>query len=544
VFRCSYTWDLSALADGNFFVVLTGTDSNGSRVDNSDNNFAVANDSSPPVTTSDYNNAWQNVDANVVLTCSDASGCLLTQFRLDSDSSDVVSMGGWQTFDQNILITSDGNYAIDFNSTDIRSNRETTNRIYVLVDKSLPSLFLTITRLTVTGLTASFSYTASATSGIKKYWISTDNGDSFADNGVNTTYSFSISSAVSLPHTKRVYIKAQNNADVNTAANSFPVTFESASGVPLDHCGNNFCEKTESAITCPNDCPAWCGDRACTGTENNLSCPVDCALGCGNRVCEASESVISCPADCGGSEVVSRRLIGETKVSPGNVSELSDLPGLFGLSIQGVQSALGFVSVKRSVVVESIRTGGKVVEQSRVILELTNVSGSALKNVVVYEVLPEKFADLARSDIPFDRIAGSTAISFTVPGLLSQQTVVIEYVFPVALTSEDVLLFVYPFAVAATSSTDMEVRSNQCVLTSDCASSSACVASRCVKGSCYAIKFPDGEPCDVGSVCKAGVCIKVASSQNPMDESDPILWVSVAVIVLALGAIGYEYFKK
>ncbi|MBS3061321.1 MAG: hypothetical protein J4215_01945, partial [Candidatus Diapherotrites archaeon] len=202
-----------------------------------DVNFAISNDSTAPVTTVDYNNAWQNVDANVVLTCVDPSGCLLTQFRLDSDSSDVVLMGGWQTFDSNILVSSDGNWAIDFNSTDLVGNRETTNRVYVLIDKSLPTLSLTVTSVKTVGLSATLSFLGSSESGIKKYWISSDGGTTYSDNG-------------------------------------------------------------ENASSCPLDCPNVCGDRACTHVENSFSCPFDCAVGCGNGICDVRESKQTCPRDC------------------------------------------------------------------------------------------------------------------------------------------------------------------------------------------------------------------------------------------------------
>src|SRR3989338_3913776 len=302
VFRCSYSWNTTTVLDGNYFIRLAGTDTNDTAIDFSDANFVVSNDSTAPVTSADYNNAWQNVDANVVLTCVDASGCSLTQFRLDSDSSDVVSMGSWQTFDQNILITSDGNWGIDFNSTDTVGNRETTNRVYVLIDKSLPTLSLTVTSVRTAGLSATLSFLGSSESGIKKYWISSDGGTTYSDNGTTETYSFSISSSVSLPHTRRVYIKAMNNADINTAAQSVDVLFEPAGGGSTSvSCGNNICEVDENASVCPLDCPNVCGDRACTHTENNFSCPFDCAIGCGNGICDVQETIQSCPRDCGGS---------------------------------------------------------------------------------------------------------------------------------------------------------------------------------------------------------------------------------------------------
>ncbi|MBS3060947.1 MAG: hypothetical protein J4215_00005, partial [Candidatus Diapherotrites archaeon] len=255
VFRCSYSWNTTTVLDGNYFIRLAGTDTNDTAIDFSDANFVVSNDSTAPVTSADYNNAWQNVDANVVLTCVDPSGCSLTQFRLDSDSSDVVLMGGWQTFDANILLSSDGNWGIDFNSTDTVGNAETTNRVYVRIDKSLPSLSLTVTSVKTTGLSATLSFLGSSESGIKKYWISSDGGTTYSDNGTTETYSFSVSSATQLPHTRRVYIKAMNNADINTAAQSVDVLFEPAGGGSTSvSCGNNICEVDENASVCPLDC--------------------------------------------------------------------------------------------------------------------------------------------------------------------------------------------------------------------------------------------------------------------------------------------------
>jgi hypothetical protein len=411
VFRCSYSWDLSALADANYFIVLTGIDSNGSRVDNSDNNFAVANDSVAPTTTADYNNAWQNTDANVGLTCTDTSGCALTQYRIDSDSTSSVSMGVWTTYSgAGILFSSDGNWAIDYNSTDARGNRETTNRIYVLIDKTLPTLSLTITNLTVSGLSASFSYSGSATSGIKKYWISSDGGSTYEDNGSNTDYSFSISPSVKLPHTQRVYIKAQNNADVNTAAQAVDIKFESASGGTTKLCGNNVCDPSETAAICPLDCDSVCGDHACTHIENNSTCPIDCAVGCGNQICESTESSANCPVDCG------YTYDDENPSTP------------------------------------------------------------------PVEIIPQTNPDTGAP--------------------------------------------------------------RQCAKNPDCEDDNLCTANRCIKGTCYAIHYPDGEPCDVGSVCQNHACIKIAKPYIPPAQADPIFIVSVAVILLVLGAIAFEYLKK
>jgi hypothetical protein len=411
VFRCSYAWNTDPITDGNYFIALTGTDSNGSRVDNSDNNFALANDSTAPTTTADYNTAWQNTDANVGLTCTDTSGCSLTQYRIDSDATSSVSMGAWTTYTgAGISITSDGNWAIDYNSTDTHNNRETTNRIYVLIDKTLPTLSLTITNLTITGLSTSFSYSASATSGIKKYWISTDGGTAYIDNGTSTDYSFSIGSNVQLPATVRVYIKAQNNADINTAAQAIDIKFESASGSTTKLCGNNVCDASEHASTCPLDCESICGDKACTHIENPNTCPIDCAIGCGNQTCESTESSATCPVDCG------------------------------------------------------------------------YTYDDENPNTPPIDIVPE-----------IDPNTGTP---------------------------------------------------KQCSKNADCEDNNLCTANRCIKNICYAVYYPDGEPCDVGSVCQNHACIRITKPFTPPTQTDPVFIVSVVVILLVLGTIAFEYFKK
>jgi len=134
--HCS--WDLNIhptlVSDNNYFILLVVDDGTATSFNASDNSFMV--DNTAPNTVADYNANWQAGDANVTLSCSDGSGsgCLVTKYRLDSDGGSGVSMGAWQTYDTNILITADGNYAIDFYSMDVAQNIEGINRIYVLID--------------------------------------------------------------------------------------------------------------------------------------------------------------------------------------------------------------------------------------------------------------------------------------------------------------------------------------------------------------------------------------------------------------------------
>ncbi|GEM_PF-2172716 len=550
VFVCAYAWDTTSSPDGNYFIVLTASDSNGSGADASDNNFQVLQDSAAPTTSADYNAAWQNVDANVVLTCSDGSGsgCSVTKYRLDTSSGTTVSLGSWTTFDSNILISSDGNWAIDFNSTDVRGNIESTNRIYVLIDKSLPTLSLTITSLTVTGLSAVFSYSGSATSGIKKYWISTDGGSTYADNGTNTSYTFSIDPNVRLPYRHRVYVKATNNADVNTASASFDVMFESASGSPDNKCGNNLCDGKETAATCPKDCPAVCGDRACTHTENVDNCPNDCIVGCGNRICEANETLQSCPVDCGSEGILQETRLNATQSSPSSIDGLESFLESIGIVDRAdAERALKGISVKRFFVRQLVAGTLGVREQTKVVLVITNQTDAPFKNILIAERVPSLvLSDVSEvsSVFPFDLFSGSGAVVFTVPGLFANQTIVLDYVLASGLSESQAALFDLPFAFSVTDATVEEVEQTKCSADLDCSQNNRCALNRCIRNSCYAVNFPEGEACDIGSVCRRGVCTSVVSAYRLPEGIDWLLVATAVVIIALLGVIGREYFKK
>ncbi|MAF79995.1 hypothetical protein CL629_02860, partial [bacterium] len=129
-------------------------------------------DSTAPTTGWDGNhNTWQNTDANVTLSCVEADTNCLTMFRLDTDATSTVSYGSWTTYDQNIFFGDDGNWAIDFNSTDYASNVEDTNTFYILVDSTTPATPTITTPTAPHTPDINLTYTATdATSGIKKYW--------------------------------------------------------------------------------------------------------------------------------------------------------------------------------------------------------------------------------------------------------------------------------------------------------------------------------------------------------------------------------------
>lgn len=97
-------------------------------------------DTNKPSTSADVNSSkGYSSTITITLTCSDgsgASGCDVTAYRLDSDASDSVSMGSWIAGNSinTAVFGSDGNYAIDFNSTDKAGNIESTKQAYFLRD--------------------------------------------------------------------------------------------------------------------------------------------------------------------------------------------------------------------------------------------------------------------------------------------------------------------------------------------------------------------------------------------------------------------------
>lgn len=130
--RCHYSWNTNTPSDGNYFIdINVFDDSDSNSWDSSDASFMVDN-TDPTTTITDYNAGWQSIDQNIILSCSDTtSGCASTYYRIDS--------GTWISFDSNILFSTDGNYQLDYNSTDNTGNIETTNTTWVAIDSVNPT---------------------------------------------------------------------------------------------------------------------------------------------------------------------------------------------------------------------------------------------------------------------------------------------------------------------------------------------------------------------------------------------------------------------
>ncbi|AJF60122.1 MAG: fibronectin type III domain-containing protein [Candidatus Diapherotrites archaeon] len=127
---CSYSWNTTGAADGNYFIDVNVVTSIDSAEDSSDNDFRV--DNTAPSTSSDVNSGtWQKFDFTITLTCTDSGGCSSTAYRVDS--------GAWST-GNSVSITTDGNHQVDFNSTDLARNVESTKTVYALRDTTIPTI--------------------------------------------------------------------------------------------------------------------------------------------------------------------------------------------------------------------------------------------------------------------------------------------------------------------------------------------------------------------------------------------------------------------
>src|SRR3989338_6738382 len=108
---------------------------------------SITLDTNAPDTSDDLNsNSAYQWDVTVTFSCSDSpAGCSATRFRIDTNPSDTVdfSASSWvsgTSFNTatRLEISGDGNWAIDYNSTDNAGNVESPNRAYFVKDSTDP----------------------------------------------------------------------------------------------------------------------------------------------------------------------------------------------------------------------------------------------------------------------------------------------------------------------------------------------------------------------------------------------------------------------
>lgn len=138
---CTFDFNIisTLVADNNYFLTVDLNDS--ANVDTNSHDVSFVVDNTDPFTHAvDYNQGiWQNNNASQVLSCIDpTAGCFITQYRLDTDDTNAISMGAWTVYSSAIAINNDGNFSLDINSTDRSGNMEDTNRLHYPIDKIAP----------------------------------------------------------------------------------------------------------------------------------------------------------------------------------------------------------------------------------------------------------------------------------------------------------------------------------------------------------------------------------------------------------------------
>jgi fibronectin type 3 domain-containing protein len=131
---CSYDWNTTGIADGNYLFRVTVSDDEGaSASDESDANFTVDNTAPATTVAVTWSGSQNASDATITLGCSDATaGCKETSYRVDS--------GSWETYSAAFVISSDGNHLVEFYSTDNAGNTEAAQQTSVFIDQSGPSI--------------------------------------------------------------------------------------------------------------------------------------------------------------------------------------------------------------------------------------------------------------------------------------------------------------------------------------------------------------------------------------------------------------------
>jgi len=138
--RCFYdvNWNF---ADGNYYLdinIYTQSDIN--FVDSSDSSFYI--DNTYPAVSVDWNNFWQQTDANVLLSVTEASNNFDLNISIDTDPTDTITYADTNTYhaDSNVLITADGNYSIKIELSDVAGHILDTNTVEVLKDSLIPDV--------------------------------------------------------------------------------------------------------------------------------------------------------------------------------------------------------------------------------------------------------------------------------------------------------------------------------------------------------------------------------------------------------------------
>ncbi len=445
------------------------------------NNKYVLLDTVNPSTSWDGNhNTWQAFDANITLTCNDAtSGCSLTQYRLDTTSSATINYGPWQTYSQKILVNYDGNYAIDFNSTDTATNRESTQTFYVLVDKTLPTVTITNTETSVSSSPFVMTYTGSDSNGsITKYWVSSD-GNTYIDNALNTSYTFGFDTSTS--STRTYYVKATDTSDRNSSVASISISYT----LPTSGSNQQFV----------------CGDGSCDGSENGLTCA----------------------ADCGTNNVIKETIFTETfqQSIPEDLVSFLENAGITNDEISQTIELQKELTINRTITGTKLKEGNVIQYQTDVRIQLTNNSNAVLSESYFVENIPKSIvenASLIHSTKSFTILKNDPLIQFSMGTIQPGETIEVQYYIPMLISESQAKEFSQGALIADfTPQPATDLCANVY-----CEDNNPCTNNSCTNGTCSYAIVSDGLTCGSNKQCINGTCQEWTVTDNTPSIPLPI----------------------
>ncbi|VVC00679.1 Uncharacterised protein [uncultured archaeon] len=425
------------------------------------------------------------------LVCTDKnSGCLRTAYRLDTDANSEVSFGAWQTFTPSIenahgiVVSSDGNYAIDFNSTDNAGKVEPTNRAYVTLDKNAPAISITSpgNGSSQSSATVTIGYAGTdATSGIEGYHVSSD-GTTWIDNGTSTTYSFTGQASGS--HT--YYAKATDKAGNNSPSASVTVTI--------------------SASTGSND----------TATSNNT----------GN-----SGSGGSGGGGGGGGGTASQGYISQEMLDdPANLLSKTVYAGKTMTLENGLQS-------NRDAIYRRVKSSGAAISYYTFTITITNTTGNSITNIIIDENIPKDTAQAVDKiyfdDKPARIISEDPEIQWDINQLDANTSKTFTYTTIGLANQKKQLNFQnYAGTLSAPKITAQQKQTDkktQDTCTQNCDDNNPCTTDTCTGGKC---SHTTKTECTASQNITAQ---KTAQENQKTDDNMPAIAAAAALLIATLG---------
>ncbi|MBI4044596.1 MAG: hypothetical protein HY392_02725 [Candidatus Diapherotrites archaeon] len=541
-FVCSHSWDTTSVATGNYYILVRGTDSNGTMRDASDSTFSVVKvpdinvtriegtvDTGPMPVYSYIQDGNLTIDFNVMDT--DSNGLLVdlnysstktegtgTVIVNDLNISKLNTTGAFNcldtnfqnstqcSIDWNVIGVGDGNYYLNISVSDGVSTDYNSSDLNVLVDNNGPSLTISSPSegATITTSTVTLEYSATDTNtGIATYWVSSD-GLTWINNSTSTSYNFT--NQANGAHT--YYVIATDGADNNSSTASVNVTVSVSTpgnqgGGGVIYCkssyrGANICEPTDTCF----------GEWARAAIDTKFCCVGTCK--------PAEEPLPPEPPE-------RKELFSLSKEY--SVDLLSEgLPVLDRTGKDVVENRKRFASgedvlVRRSVLANEV-FGGAEGYNVVMALEVRNRSLNPIKGVEVVEEIDKSLVESASLLKPvegtFEVLEEDPLVRFSMGDLEPGESKRIVYEFDMQSSPSQKMFeeFKPPLVLVLLSE-------NDACLGVFCNDYDACTTDYCEKGECKSSPKAEGAVCGEKLECREGACVAMQTPSIPPVGSEP-----------------------